>query len=280
MCTTRPSDELSRKSDKASERTTSLLTHRSLTETKDSTNLKGIESFAPEMAGYVNTLRADSRSGVRSISSRSTNRIADFIHAERDQSSRDTTTSQREERQQRNHCKSSLNGADERKGSRSDMNRFDVESASVVRVEVSDDDIRVIADDSIVPTDGQSIQDFKARERKLKRLLKNKKFIKVMSDGDRRYDRKAIRRTSFWSRIRRLLCLGVEKHSQVRGSLKERLEAQKGREDSTNERVHKSIPDQHFGRAIIPVMTETDENWRNRCATVRYEIPAERTGPS
>ena len=277
---TRMSDELSTKSeqnkvtvrkvqmDKESERTTPLLTHRSLTEGTDSTELKGIESSVPVMAGCVDTLRADSRGGVRSVSARpllrrwrrrSLDRIADSIHAERDQSSTDSTTSQRDECQQRNHNKSNRNSTDERKGSRSDTNRFDVESASVVRVEVSDDDIRAIADDSIVPTDGQSIRDFKARERKLKRLLKVKNFIRVKNDGDRRYVTKAFGKTSFWSRIRRLLCLEVQDRNQGRGLLKERLEAQKGREDSTNERVHKSIRDQHMGqkRVIRPVMTDT-----------------------
>ena len=277
---TRMSDELSTKSeqnkvtarkvqmDKGSERTTPLLTHRSLTEGTNSTDLKGIESSVPVMAGCVDTLGADSRGGIRSVSARpllrrwrrrSLDRIADSIHAERDQSSTDSTTSQREERQQRNHNKSNRNGTDERKGSRSDMNRVDVESASAVRVEVSDDDIRVIAEDSIVPTDGLSIRDFKDRERKLKLLLKVKNFVRVKNDGDRRYVRKAFGRTSFWSRIRRLLCLGVAEHNQRRGLLKERLEAQKGREDSTNRRVHKSISDQHLGRkrVIRPLISDT-----------------------
>ena len=118
--TTRPSDDFSTKSDKrdvivsdhilpnkvtdkGSERTTPLLTHRSLTESTDSTDLKGIESFSSVMAGCVDTLRADSRGGVRSVSARRSDRIADSIHAERDQSSRVSTRSQREDRRDINH---------------------------------------------------------------------------------------------------------------------------------------------------------------------------------
>ena len=253
----RPS-EFSRKSGKGSERTTLFFTHRSLTESTDSTKPKGIESCAPVMAGCVDTLRADSKGGVQSVSARRSDRIADSIHAERDQSSTDSTTSQREERQEINRNKSSLNGADERKGSRSDTIRFDVKLASVVRVEVSDDDIRAIAEDSIVPTDGQSIQDIKTRERKLKRLLKEKKFVKVKSDGDRRYVRKAIVRTSIWSRMRGLLCFKAGEQKEVRDVPNNRLEAQMGREDLTNRRVNKSIGDQHVGpkRKIIPVLSD------------------------
>ena len=243
----RPSDEFSRKSGKKSERTTPFLTHRSLTEATDSTKPKGIESCAPVMAGCVDTLQADSKGGVRSVSGRRSDRIADSIHAERDQSSTDSTTPQRDERQEMNRNESSLNGAVERKGSRSDINRYDVESASVVRVEVSDADIRVIAEDSIVSTEGQSERDFKAREHKLKRLLKEKKFVKVKSDGDRRYVRKAIVRTSIWSRMRGLLCFKAGEQKEVRDVPNNSLEAQMGREDLTNRRVNKSIGDQHVG---------------------------------
>ena len=254
----RPSDEFSRKSGKGSERTTPFLTNRSLTKATDSTKPKGIESCAPVMAGCVDTLRADSKGGVQSVSARRSDRIADSIHVERDQSSTDSTTPQREKRQEMNRNKSSLNGAVERKGSRSDINRFDVKLASVVRVEVSDDDIRAIAEDSIVPTDGQSIQDFKTRERKLKRLLKDKKFIKVKSGGERRYVRKANGRTSIWSRMRGLLCFKAGEQKEVRDVPNNRLEAQVGREDLTNRRVNKSIGDQHVGpkRKIMPVLFE------------------------
>ena len=116
-------------------------------------------------------------------------------------------------------------------------------------------DIRAIAEDSIVPTDGQSVRDFKARERKLKRLLKDKKFIKVKSGGERRYVRKANGRTSFWSRMRRLFCRRVAEHNQVRVLPNPRLEAQESRQDSTDRKVHKSISDQPVGRKrqVIPV---------------------------
>ena len=271
-CTTRPSDELSRKSDKrevivsdqilpnkstdkASERTTPLLTHRSLTEATDSTDLKGIVSCAPMMVGCVDTLRADSRGGFRSFSRRRSDRIADSIHAERDQSSTDSRRSQREDRRDMNYDQSSFNGEDKRKGSRSD---FDVKLASVFRVKLSEVDIRAIAEDSIVPTDGQSIQDLKAREGKLKRLLKDKKFVKVKRDGDRRYVRKAIGRTSFWSRFRRIFCRRVAEHNQVRVLPNPRLEAQESRQDLTNRKVNKSISEQPVGqkRQVIPVIVE------------------------
>ena len=239
--------------DKGSERTTPLLTHRLLNEATDSMDLKATESSAPVMAGCVDTLRGDSRGAVRSVSARRSDRIADSIHAERDQSFR----SQRDERQQRNHRKhqrdqSSFNGADKREGSHSDLFRFEVKSASAVRVEVSDNDIRVIADDSIVPTDGHIIQGSRKRESKLKLLLKNKGFVKVKSDGEHRYVRKAIGRT-LWNRIKRSLCLKVADSPHLR------LEAQEGREDLNNKRVHKSIRDQHVGRKrnVIPVMSDT-----------------------
>ena len=270
-CTTRPSDELSTKSDKrevivsdhilpnkvtdkGSERTTPLLTHRSLTEATDSTDLKGIVSCAPMMVGCVDTLRADSRRRVRSFSGRRSDRIADSIHAVRDQSSTDRTRSQREDRRDMNNDQSSFNGEDKRKGSRSD---FDVKLASVFRVEVSEADIRAIAEDGIAPTDSQSIEDLKAREHKLKRLLKDKKFVKVKRDGDRRYVRKAIG-TSFWSRFRCIFCRRVAEHNQVRGSPNLRLEAQESREDLTNRKVNKSINEQPVGqkRQIIPVVVE------------------------
>ena len=98
----RRSDEFLTKSDKGSERTTSLLTHRLLTESTDSTYPKGIKLCASVMAVCVDTLRADSRRGVRSVSARRSDRIADSIHAERDQSSRVSTT-QREDRRDINH---------------------------------------------------------------------------------------------------------------------------------------------------------------------------------
>ena len=104
----------------------------------------------------------------------------------------------------------------------------------------------------------QSVRDFKARERKLKRLLKDKKFIKVKSGGERRYVRKANGRTSLWSRMRRLFCHRVSEHNQVRRSPNLRLEAQESRQDLTNRKVNKSISDQHVGqkRQIIPVVVE------------------------
>ena len=152
----------------------------------------------------------------------------------------------------------SQNGGNWRKGSGSDINRSDMELASVVRVEVSDDEIRAIAEDSIVPTDGQKIQDSKERERKLKALLKGKGFVKVKSDGDRRYVKKAIHQTSFCSVVRRLFCLEAEEQNQVRDAPNLRLEAQLGREDLTNRKVNKSIRDQNVGRKrrIIPVLSD------------------------
>ena len=164
----------------------------------------------------------------------------------------------RRDSQKSNEEKSSPNGGNEGKGSGSDVNHLDVESASVVRVEVSDDDIRAIAEDSIVPTEGQSIEDFKTRERKLKALLKEKGFVKVKSDGDRRYVKKAIDRTSFCSVVKHLFCLEAEEQNQVRDAPNQRLEAQVGREDSTNRNVNKSIGDQNVGRKrkIIPVVSD------------------------
>ena len=150
------------------------------------------------------------------------------------------------------------NGGNEREGSRSDVNRLDVELASVVRVEVSDDDIRAIAEDSIVPTEGQKIEDSKTRERKLKALLKDKKFVKVKSDGDRRYVKKAIDRTLFWSWIKGLFGFEAIEQNPIRSAQNLRLEAQVGREDLTNRKVNKNIRNQNFSRIrkIIPVLSD------------------------
>ena len=246
--------------DEASERTTALLTHRSLTKGNKLAELNGIESSAPVMAGCVDTLHVDSRGSGRWVSARRSDRVAVPVRVERDQSTRGRRSSQSlgRDSQKSNEEKSSPNGGNEGKGSRSDLNRLDVESASVVRVEVSDDDIRAIAEDSIVPTDGQSIEDFKTRERKLKALLEEKGFVKVKSDGDRRYVKKAIDRTSFCSVVRHLFCLEAEEQNQVRYAPNQRLEAQVGREDSTNRNVNKSIGDQNVGRKrkIIPVVSD------------------------
>ena len=257
-----PNKDIARKEQvvEANERTTALLTHRSLTKGNKLAELNGIESSAPVMAGCVDTLHVDSRGSGRWVSARRSDRVAVPVRAERDQSTRGRRSSQslRRDSQKSNEEKSSPNGGNEGKGSGSDVNRLDVESASVVRVEVSDDDIRAIAEDSIVPTEGQSIEDFKTRERKLKALLKEKGFVKVKSDGDRRYVKKAIDRTSFCSVVRHLFCLEAEEQNQVRYAPNQRLEAQVGREDSTNRNVNKSIRDQNVGRKrrIIPVLSD------------------------
>ena len=201
----------------------------------------------------------DSRGRGRWVFARRSERGADPVHTERNQSTRDSGNSQRKDSEDNNHSKSSLNGTNERKGSRTDPNRFDIESAAAVRVEVSDDDIRVVALESIVPTDGHNIQDFRARESTLKRLLKNKKFVKVKSDGDRRYVRKANGRTSsFCSWVRRLLGLGVEEHNQLRVTSRPILMAQNGREDDNKCEVHKNIYDQQKGRkrVVRPVVCD------------------------
>ena len=241
--------------EEASERTTALLTHRSLTKGNKLAELNGIESSAPVMAGCVDTLHVDSRGSGRWVSARRSDRVAVPVRAERDQSTRGRRSSQslRRDSQKSNEENSTPNGGNERKGS-----RFDMESASVVRVEVSDDDIRAIAEDSIVPTEGQKIEDSKTRERKLKALLKGKGFVKIKSDGDRRYVKKAIHQTSFCSVVRRLFCLEAEEQNQVSHSPNQRLEAQVGREDVTNRKVNKNIGDQNVGRKreIIPVLSD------------------------
>ena len=244
----------------ASERTTALLTHRSLTKGNKLAELNGIESSAPVMAGCVDTLHVDSRGSGRWVSARRSDRMAVPVRAERDQSTGGRRSSQDSRRNSKKSKKekSTPNGGNEGKGSRSDINCLDVESASVVRVEVSDDDIRAIAEDSIVPTDGQKIEDSKTRERKLKALLKGKGFVKVKSDGDRRYVMKTIGQTSFCSVVRRLFCLEAEEQNQVRDAPNLRLEAQVGREDLNNREVNKSIRDQNVGRKrrIIPVLSD------------------------
>ena len=246
--------------DEASERTTALLTHRSLTKGNKLAELNGIESSAPVMAGCVDTLHVDSRGSGRWVSARRSDRVAVPVRAERDQSTRGRRSSQgfRRDSQKSNEENSTPNGGNEVKGSLSDVNRLDVELASVVRVEVSDDDIRAVAEDSIVPTEGQKIEDFKTRERKLKALLKKKEFHKVKIDGDQRYVKKAIERTSLCSVVKRLFCLEGEEQNQIRDAPNLRIEAQVGREDLINEKVNKSIGDQNVGRKrkIIPVLSD------------------------
>ena len=241
--------------DEASERTTALLTHRSLTKGNKLAELNGIESSAPVMAGCVDTLHVDSRGSGRWVSARRSDRVAVPVRAERDQSTRGGRSSQSF---RKNSDESSQNGGNWRKGSGSDINRSDMGLASVVRVEVSDDDIRAIAEDSIVPTEGQKIEDSKTREQKLKALLKEKGFVKVKSDGDRRYAKKPIERTSMWSRFKRLFRREAVEQNAVRSAPKQRLEAQVGREDATNRRVNKNIGDQNVGRKrmIIPVLSD------------------------
>ena len=68
----------------------------------------------------------------------------------------------------------------ERKDNHSDQNCLNVDLGSTVRVECSDDDVRVIVIDSIIPTDDHIIQDSRKRESKLERLLK-KKFLLIGS---------------------------------------------------------------------------------------------------
>ena len=263
---------LTEQEDEASEGTATLLTHRTLTKGNKLAELNGIDSSAPVMAGCVDTLHVDSRGRARWGYARRSERGADPVHAKRDQSTRDSKSSQRKGREDSKHCKSTLNGGNERKGSRSDPNRFDMESAAAVRVEVSEDDIRVVAIESIVPTDGHNIQDFKARESTLKRLLKNKKFVKVKSDGDRRYVMKANGRTSFWSWVRRLLCLNVEDRNQLRVTSRPILMAQNGREDDNKCEVHKNISDQQKGRKRVVRPVVCDPPLRTVGLLVREQV--------
>ena len=117
-----------------------------------------------------------------------------------------------------------------------------------------------------------SIRDSKARERKLKRLLKDKKFVKVKSDGDRRYVRKAIDRTSFWSRIRRLFSRKVPEHYQLRVRSRPILKAQNGREDDNKCEVHKNICDQQKGRKRVVRPVVCDIPLRTVGLVVREEV--------
>ena len=131
------------------------------------------------MAGCVDTLHVDSRGSGRWVSARRSDRVAVPVRVERDQSTRGRRSSQGF---RKNSDESSQNGGNWRKCSGSDM-----ELASVVRVEVSDDDIRAIAEDSIVPTDGQKIQDSNGERTKTKGAPKGEKGLlklKAMATDD------------------------------------------------------------------------------------------------
>ena len=248
-------------------------TDRVVTDGAELAALYGTETSPLVMARRVDTIRAASQSHDRSVYVRCSEREVDPVRTEQDQSTRNIEPSQEKSGDDRTEKRDSFNGRDGRNtGQKSDQKDIDWELASGIMLSESEDEIRVIAEDSIIPVDANWISQYGKRTSKVKKLFKSKGYHKVLMDGEYRYVRKVDGDSCpIWSKMLRSFGLRAEQQNQLRVTSRPNLMAQTGREDDTRREVHKYISDQKKGRKREIKQFVCDPPLRNVGLLVRAE---------